>query len=166
MFWRCSQTKNGRRSRQEDRHVDASLSSFCAKSPMRLKQILLNLWSNPVSSRKRARSPCGCTRWRTGCDFSQVSLPDGLSPNSAGRSAAALTQDFAFGESGRRLDNQRDSVTRGRFALGLLVVITFGLSANFAAIGCLLTLASNSRSAESQCSSARPSSRPVEFQIS
>jgi hypothetical protein len=37
---------------------------------------------------------------------------------------------------------------RWRFTLTLLDVMTFGLSANFAAVGCLLALASSSRSAE------------------
>src|SRR5262249_44334937 len=46
---------------------------------------------------------------------------------SASRSAAALTRVSLAG------DNQRDSVTRGRFSLALLDVTTFGLSANFAA---------------------------------
>jgi signal transduction histidine kinase len=49
-----------------------NLGSLTADS-MRLKQILLNLLSMPVSSRKRARSHCGCARWRT--DATGLSLP-------------------------------------------------------------------------------------------
>src|SRR5262249_26252688 len=48
----------------------------------------------------------------------------------------------------------------------VLDVAIFGRTSIFGAAGCTLGVASNSRSAESQCSSARPSPRPVAFQIS
>jgi hypothetical protein len=62
-----------------------------------------------------------------------------------------------------RLEYQRDSATRGRFPLGLLDIAIFGRPSIVAAAG---WVAINSRSAENQCSSARPSSRPLSFQIS
>src|SRR5262249_11480193 len=78
-----------------------------------------------------------------------------------------------FGRRGALLDLARsrlEQLARQRHTraapLGLWDVVIIGRPSIFGAASCTLEVASNSRPAESQCSSARPSSRPVAFQIS